>query len=159
MTGKLDLRMIVKDHLSTFSDDGTYSVELFFITVAAPLAFALAALRHGPSIVNDNIDTLISVFAIFSGLLFNVLMLIYSLPIGNGDGQKLLRESIANISYAILVALAAVIVLTALLFVSGYARQFLEACVVFFSANFLLSLLMVLKRIHLLLREKFPKQD
>ncbi|RUX96135.1 MULTISPECIES: hypothetical protein [unclassified Mesorhizobium] len=163
MTSKIDIRMILEDHFSTFRDEGTqkYSTEDFLIMAGVPAVLATAAFAFCLSIGDANIGTLISVFAIFSGLLFNVLVLIYSFSDGNGDGKKgvrdrLLRQSFANISYTILVALIAVVVLTALLFVNGLTQRILEAVVVLLSANFVLSLLMVLKRIHVLLRDKFP---
>ena len=155
MMNKINIRMIVVDHLST------YGAEDVVIMAAVPIVLAIVVLKYRLSIGDSNIDTLISVFSIFSGLLFNVLMLIYGFSDGNGDGKKhirddLLRQSFVNISYTILVALCAVVVLTALLFVDGCAQRILEAVLVLLSANFVLSLVMVLKRIHVLLGDKFP---
>jgi 4-hydroxybenzoate polyprenyltransferase len=164
MTSKIDIRMIVEDHFSTFKDEGTQKVSPYdyAIMLGGPGLLAIILVLFGFSIGDANVGALISVFAIFAGLLFNVLVLIYSFSDVNSDGKKgvrdrLLRQSFANISYSILVSLTSVVVLAALLFVGGILQSFLEAIVIFLSANFVLSLLMVLKRIHVLLRDKFAE--
>jgi hypothetical protein len=162
MTSKIDVRLIVMDHFATFRDEGTGNVSWldYGIMVALPVAIGVAAWFLGFEIKDQYIGTLVSVFAIFAGLLFNVLILIYSFSDANADGRKSLRDklltqSFANISYAILASLLIVVILAALVFFSGGLQRFLGALAVVVATNFLLSLLMVLKRIHVLLRDKF----
>jgi hypothetical protein len=162
VTSKIDIRMIISDHFGTFRDEGTgetSKVDLV-VMILFPLLVAAGAYFFGFKIRDNHVGTLISVFAIFAGLLFNVLVLIYSFSDSDLDGQKtlrdeLLRQSFSNISYSIVLALFTVFVLTAVLFVGGITQRILEAAVVLIAVHFFLSLLMVLKRIHVLLRDKF----
>lgn len=162
MTSKIDIRMIVSDHLATFKDEGTGKVSRqdWIVMIGLPVASALLAGVLCFEIPDKYIGTLISVFAIFAGLLFNVLVLIYSVSDTNIDGKKsirdrLLNQTFSNISYSILLALITVFLLTSVLFTSGWVEVVTGLLIVAVAANFFLSLLMVLKRIHVLLREKF----
>ncbi|MCV0396181.1 MAG: hypothetical protein K5872_04605 [Rhizobiaceae bacterium] len=162
MTTKIDVRMIVSDHFATFKDEGTgrASASDFVVMVGIPLTASLLAILFDFQIKDSYVGTLVSVFAIFAGLLFNVLVLIYSFSDEEDDDKKsirnnLIRQSFANISYSIIISLGVVFLLTLMLFVGGIAQKALEVVVIFLAVNFFLSLLMVLKRIHVLLRDKF----
>ena len=165
MTTKIDVRMIIGDHFATLRDEGTSKISRTDIAVICgiPIAVGLVAYFLCFRIPDQYIGTLISVFAIFVGLLFNVQVLIYNFsdrdePQDVTTRNELLRQSFANISYAILVSLAVVILLSFLLFSSGWLEAALEAIVVALAINFVLSLLMVLKRMHVLLRSKFVQR-
>jgi putative flippase GtrA len=162
LTSKIDVRLIVQDHFATFIDEGTKKTSWgdIGLMIGLPICVALIAVLGGFKIGEQNIGTLISVFAIFAGLLFNVLVLIYSFSDGSTGKpddvrSRLLAQCFANISYTILLALLTVVALTAMIFVTGPLEMVIEGMVVAAIINFLLSLLMVLKRMHVLLRNKF----
>lgn len=160
MTSKIDVRAIINDHLSTFKDEATgkYSVTDFAVMVGFPIAISTAAAIACFHIPDNHVGTLISAFAIFGGLLFNVLVLIYSFSAGDPEDtvrEKLVHQSFSNISFAVMASLFAVMLLVVLLFVSGVAQSVVEALIFFTGINFLLTMLMVLKRMHVLLRGKF----
>ncbi|WP_043619254.1 hypothetical protein [Ensifer sp. ZNC0028] len=161
MTSKIDVRVILSDHFNTFRDEasGNYSYFDFVIMLGLPLVLSIAAAAMQLHIRDEYVSTLISAFAIFAGLLFNVLVLIYSV---SGDGKekdeirdRLVAQSFSNISFSVMSSLIAVMFLSLLLFVNGIYQSVVEACVYFICLNFLLTMLMVLKRIHVLLRERF----
>jgi hypothetical protein len=163
VTSKIDLRAIVGDHVSTFKDEGTkkYSLLDFGVMIGLPAAFAIGAAAACFHIPDSHVGTLISAFAIFGGLLFNVLVLIYSFSASDPDAvdadvrARLVQQSFANISFAVMSSLLAVMLLVLLLFVNGIVQSIIEALIYFIGLNFLLTMLMVLKRMHILLRGKF----
>lgn len=161
MTSKIDLRAIFIDHFATFRDEATSrnSIADYTVMVGVPALIAISAAAASFHIPDSHVGTLISAFAIFGGLLFNVLVLIYSFSAHDRpDDQlrkRLVEQSFANISFAVMSSLIAVMLLVLLLFVSGLAQTLVEALIYFVGLNFLLTMLMVLKRMHILLRGKF----
>lgn len=137
MTSKIDLRAILSDHFSTFKDEATneYSVVDFAVMVGMPAIIAIGAAAASFHIPDNHVGTLISAFAIFGGLLFNVLVLIYSFSVGDSaDDQvraRLVQQSFSNISFSVMSSLLAVILLVLLLFVSGLGQSLIEAFIYF----------------------------
>jgi hypothetical protein len=161
VTSKINLSTIFSDHLATLRDEGDVKLSAtdLFVMFGIPALAALGSIFFGFHIPNTHIGTLISAFAIFGGLLFNVLVLIYSFSSGENrrdeNGQRLVRQSFANISFAVMSSLLAVILLVILLFSSGVFQIIVEGMIYFVGINFILTMLMVLKRIHILLRANF----
>src|SRR5690606_11291152 len=145
----------------TFRDESTGKLSKtdFAVMLGIPVALGIGAYLLCFEIPDQYVGTLISVFAIFSGLLFNVLVLIYSFSGDDFSGDKetrdeLLKQSFSNISFSILISLLIVVVLPITLFIDGTGGRILECFALALSANFFLSLLMVLKRMHILLSNK-----
>ncbi|WP_155257438.1 hypothetical protein [Rhizobium leguminosarum] len=161
MTSKIDIRMIFADHFQTFRDEATAKLSAADIAVMAgvPAMIAGVCWYLKLPIKDEHVGTLVSVFAIFGGLLFNILVLIYSFADRSEDPtdvrSRLVLQAFANISYSVLLCLVAVVLLTALLFATGQLQALIEALIYFVLCNFFLTMLMVLKRVHVLLREKF----
>jgi hypothetical protein len=174
MLAKINILKIIQDHLDTLKDydDTNYSwkdILLFFffpLFVSAPIIF-FTQLR-----LNDNlIGILVNVFAIFAGLLFNLLVLVYDAISkatrpndSNGPSAKLritvLKEIYSNISFEILLSLLNVLLLSASsLFKSddaktSFVNAFLSGLVFYLIIVFTLTFLMVLKRVHKLLSDE-----
>nr|WP_314095178.1 hypothetical protein [uncultured Shinella sp.] len=163
MTSKIDLRAIVHDHFATFKDEATgkNSILDFVVMVGLPVVVAIGSAIAGFHVPDEHVGTLISAFAIFGGLLFNVLVLIYSFSSGAETPdvirEKLVQQSFANISFAVMTSLLAVMLLVLLLFVGGLGQSIVESIIYFVGLNFILTMLMVLKRMHILLRGKFGR--
>jgi len=169
MIGKIDVRQIIKDHVRTLTDENTKRTSrgdciLFFgLPILAAVALIAPKLIFGKTMGT----VLITALAIFAGLLFNLLLLIFD--IGNKPRPKeeklspikirFLREIYSNIAYAILTALVTIVLL--LIHIGLVALQFtlvmyVTAFLVYIlTGNFVLTLLMVLKRVHKLLAEEF----
>ncbi|MCR9238194.1 MAG: hypothetical protein NXI17_16110 [Alphaproteobacteria bacterium] len=158
MTAKINVLVIITEHFSTFKDESTqkYSKVDFCVMLVLPATLSIIVSLSGYHIRDDYIGALISAFAIFSGLLFNVLVLIYSIT--GSDGEKddmlvrLVRQTFANISFAIMSCLLAVVLLTVLFFIDGSIQLMIEPIIYFVGMNFMLTMLMVLKRMHVLMR-------
>jgi len=172
---KISVRKLVAAHLDTLVDNRAVASDggakaprsagdlaLFFgLPALAGIAFGIWAAAIGDGAVTATITA----FSIFAGLLFNLLALTYEIMRRVADTadsrrtseflekKKALRQVHANVSFAILVAL--VIVLLCLpdyvLPDRSVASHILNGVIVFLILNFALTLLMVLKRMHLLL--------
>ena len=111
-------------------------------------------------ILHQGLVTIVAtVLSIFAALLFNVLMLVYdALGKKNPNQQRLkfLRELANNISFAILVAMATIVsVLASIIASSGSPPVAVASGLTYFLATmFLLTLLMILKRTHVLLAKE-----
>lgn len=164
MSKKLDARDIVADHFGTLVDyrtgeSSTLDVLVFF---GVPAVGALAMLWCGMRLNQGQTTVLITALSIFAALLFNLLLLTHSIITDAEVGEdttrrpRRLREIYSNISYSILVAVLAVaLLLLNVLFEVVWVSVSTSGLVYFLVANFLLTLFLILKRIHLMLREEF----
>jgi hypothetical protein len=166
MLVKIDIRDIVSDHLKTLTNfnTGKRSVGdvLLFFVVPLGLGIGLATLDFRLNATTAN--GLITALAVFAGLLFNLLVLVHGLLRAATDTprfkeeRQLIREIYANISFAILISLGAIIVLLACLF-PGPRWAWITGSIAayFLIGNFLLTLLMVLRRVHTVLKLEFKR--
>lgn len=169
MIGKIDFRAVVRDHFATLVNENTQrqSGADFILFYLVPIVLAMALL-HSHLIFGKTMgNVLITALAVFAGLLFNLLLLIFDIANKpRPDSDKLtpnkirfLKEIYSNIAYAILISLLTIIVvLVHFLFftLSFKSGLFFSAFLVYIlTGNFVLTLLMVLKRIHILLRTEF----
>ncbi|RME12724.1 MAG: hypothetical protein D6816_00635 [Bacteroidetes bacterium] len=174
MSTKINIAQIIRDHLDTLR---TYQGRrlivqdvLFFYGI--PVVLALGLVWMGLSITSFLSTILITSLSIFAALLFNLLLLAYDIVQRPDKGrQKLkrrfLKEAYANISYCILISLISVLVLLAFEILSPLLEKtgqaIFSACfekaiffiVYFLVIHFFLSLLMVLKRIHVMMSREF----
>ena len=169
MSNKINISVIVADHFKTMQNERTNKLSRIDIATFFGLPLALGALSFfvGFELMPDAVTVLIAALAVFSGLLVNVLVLIYSLTdaaVQSGRNElprsqerlRFLKEVFANLSFAILVAVFCILLLSWLIFVRGAWAQLLTAIFVACCLNFLMTFLMALKRIHILLRNRLP---
>lgn len=168
MSTKIDISCILKDHFGTMRNErnGAFDWGDGFIFIALPILMGLFAFYAGVSLDDDAIAIMITAASIFSGLLINVLVLIYSInqKVDNNDNapkekidleKDFLKEIFANLSFSILISLFVIFCLSLLIFSPHWLDKALIAVIIALSVNFILTVLMALKRIHLLLNEKF----
>jgi amino acid transporter len=164
----INIWLIVRDHIETWKnyDTGRTSIEdilVFVVTpfLAAPfLVFGLNFRLDAPAI-----NVLITSLSVFSALLFNLLLLIFDILRKESGEQKrsaLRRQFLSyiysNISFGILTAVVSIAMLL-LLFIKTNLPYFTEAvnlAVDFLVINFILTMLMIVKRVHILLRKEIP---
>ena len=169
MSSKLNVWGVVRDHIGTLRnfDTGRYSPGdiLLFIVIPAIFAAGLTWLRI--KITEQIANGLITALSVFAGLLFNLLLLIYDIvqkDQGAADNAKLqrlfLKEIYANISFCILISITSIILLSVFAFgITVNALAFALCFVIyFFLAVFVFTLLMVLKRVHVLLSKEFANK-
>lgn len=159
--------MILSDHLASLRRRNSDSFGLpdiaTFIIVPALLGVILSVFVK----MNDNaLQGMVTAASIFAGLLFNLLLLCFDLlskaQVEKSDGEPeskkrldqkrtLLQNLYANISFLILLAIAVI-----MLCVTGMFFRSVPALISLFiwvlSLNFMFTLLMVLKRVHSLLK-------
>jgi hypothetical protein len=167
MMQKVDVIPIIRGHFATLTNlrEGGISAKEVCFFIGPPIAagIALVCIRFGFRI--DAVNGFLNAFAILTGLLLNLLVLVFSLSATSdrADGQlrkKILKEVFTNVCYCILVAIA--VVGTALTDVSymrstpyavtGPISTFLLASL---TLNFVLTLLMIMKRMYKLISSEF----
>jgi hypothetical protein len=177
---KIGVLSIVKDHYKTLENYNTQKVYypdifLFFIFPLI-IAFFLTSLQV---LLSDTIaNALITSFSVFAALLFNLLLLVYDIsgkPPTNhmseervGNKKEILKQIYINVSFSILISVIEVIVLIlyflkvktcnlwgiSICFISEIP-PFLSFIVFYLTGVFVLTLLMILKRIYKLLSTEF----
>ena len=175
MLSKLNVWVVIKDHRSTFVDetsDGpqkSRSDDLVFfgLPLVGGIAFASYASPLGESVVN----IAMSVLALLTGLLLNLLVLTYGVLQGgkrsfeNVDKVlidrrvRLLRYLYANISFSILVSLADMLAYGAFLLGASWVFVVFAIRLVagFLSSTLFLVLLLIIKRWHTLMSLEFER--
>lgn len=170
MLTKISPSKIIKDHFSTFKNDETgrkmISDYFLFFLVPSIIAILICVFADPKVIIKNLVDTLITSISIFAALLFNLLLLVFDLvqKINDVDSKEknlqkreFLRQIYSNISYSIFISIISVILL--LLFKSFDNLIWLQNLLCFFSftfiGNFVLTLIMILKRIHSLFTVEF----
>ncbi|MEH2465993.1 hypothetical protein [Nostoc sp.] len=168
---KINVLEIVTNHLNTLRDYGAskhskFDIFLFFIL---PFIIGVCVVFSGIVLNKDLISTLINVFAIFAGLLFNLLVLIYDVsskaakPTNSVQANKLkleiLEQIYFNISFEILLSLLIVILLSiSIMLNNGLANSVFSVLVFFLAILFILTFLMVLKRVNILISQEIDQQ-
>lgn len=166
MFDKINVWMIVGDHLKTlreFRSDKTSAGDVILFLII-PLLIALGlVLPLGFRLDVDAINALITSLSVFSGLLFNLLLLIYDLLVKENaeeDPSRLRRmflgQIYAHISFTILTAVLSISLLL-LLFIRmdlPALTMTVHVIVLFLIINFILTMLMILQRVHILISKE-----
>jgi hypothetical protein len=165
---KINVWMIVADHFKTlraFRSNKT-SAEDVILFLILPILGALALVLFLDVRLDVNaINALITSLSVFSGLLFNLLLLIYDLLIKENSEEDpstlrrtFLGQIYAHISFTILTAVLSISLLL-LLFLNVQSPFFVipvNTIVIFLVINFILTLLMILQRVHILISKEIP---
>ncbi|MCK0098383.1 hypothetical protein MWU38_03205 [Qipengyuania sp. S6317L1] len=173
---KINIFRIVIDHMSTLRNarNGYISITDLFVFYIVPVGLAVLAF-WSPVVLEDSIfSQSIAVFSIFSALLFSVqiaLFGIFSKSRAARDeydetfvaerveaSRKLISETNSNISYLIVLsAISVTLFLAASVF--DESNQFESAFAVFLYSHFMLTLLMVIKRVHALFAKEYEQDE
>lgn len=163
---KINTTGIVKDHLRTLVHEhsGKLSVSDLVLFYGTPLITAFLLVWFKGAFGKTIGGVLVTSFSVFAALLFNLLLLIYDIVRKSDNAlsavkSKFLGQIYHNISYAILTAISTIVLLlgyfVALALPSTKARVVLAFLVFALAANFILTILMILKRVHVLLSKEF----
>jgi len=171
MLNKINIFIIVKDHIATLKDYETkknsgMDIILFFIV---PIILAVLAFLSLKSMSSSLVTILITTQSIFAALLFNLLILVYDAirkeqtdGIVNQQNDKtdernnrriFLKEIFSNVSFCVLISVVTIVLLIIFSFVTKWkvAKEIISFLAYYFVGVFILSLLMVLKRTHVLI--------
>lgn len=172
---KINISRIIVGHVLTMRNAQTGRLNrsdlvLFF---GGPLLASMFGWYLNWRLYVDSLNALLAAFSIFAALLLNLLILIYTFSSDAAHPsalaplrKKFIQELHHNISFSIAAAVA--IVVTALVGVaqlkmseSGKTPPFtgpvLTAILVYLTTNFVLTILMILKRIHAMLSSEIEK--
>lgn len=165
---KINVLRIIRDHFGTLRDfqTGKLSSSDVFLFFLVPIVAASASAYFHIAFGSDVLIAILTAFSIFAGLLFSLLVLVFSLT-DRSDPQstlysvrkQLILELYDNISFAILTSISVV----TLTIVAGMRKEakvidyhtgrVMTSFLVLLMTNFILTILMVLKRMHALLTQ------
>lgn len=164
MIDKINFSKIVKDHISTLKDYNLnrYSAGDFILFFFVPLALSGVLVYFNLALNNDIINVLVTSLSVFAALLFNLLLLIYDIIRkpensngNNGLKTEFLKQIYANISFCILISIITIILLIISFLNISQLKTVLNFLIYFFVSLFILTLFMILKRVHILLSKEF----
>ncbi|MBN1315169.1 MAG: hypothetical protein JXA42_06870 [Anaerolineales bacterium] len=164
---------IIKDHLKTLCNFKSGKTNWFDVIVSLIVPIILAIIVVCTNLIrldNQAIDILVTSLSIFAALLFNLLLLIYDIVSRGTNNQrplvpKFLGEIYSNVSFSILLSVLAVILLMGAYFVLkiptnlSFIGKLIDVAVFSLIGQFLFVLLMILKRIHAVLKHVVPPKD
>lgn len=173
---KIDVSPIIRNHIGTLVDYSTHrrSKGDLFLFFGLPVLIAALAVYLRWSFSVDALNALLAAFAIFAGLLLNLLLLVYTFSTDSKYPSalervrvQLIRELHNNIAYAVFVSIVIVVValfaVTRLKMPEGAASTphtgpYVSSILIYLTSNFILTLLMILKRIHVMMNERLDQQ-
>lgn len=162
---KINVKSIFQDHNSTLYNNETEKRSYYDMAVFYILPFVISAcLTYFFKASKDHINIVLTISSIFAGLLFNLLVLvidIYNKDTTNNALKKILKELYYNLSFTILISIILIIItllssfsLKTYVSVGIYTllKYIYSMCFYGFVIMFILSLFMILKRIHSILK-------
>lgn len=164
---KINISGIVKDHLDTLVHEhsGKSSASDYILFYGFPLIAAFSLLWFKGIFGKSIGGVLITSFSVFAALLLNLLLLIYDI-VRKADQtptaekkRRFLKQIYGNISYSILISVASIILLLGYFVTLAFSRlepRYVLAYLIYaLATNFILTILMVLKRVHNMLSTEF----
>jgi hypothetical protein len=147
----------------------SYSVPDLVLFYGLPAALGAVGAYYGWKSNADVLNALLAAFSIFAGLLLNLLILVYTFSSQTEQPSALARVRTAlikelhdNIAYSILVSIVLVVVtMITVAYLKmhesppnpAFTAPWVAAVVIFLTMNFILTLLMILKRIYIMLNQ------
>lgn len=150
---KIDVREVIKEHLRTLVNDRTGRADIsdwlsfFFL----PLVCSTILVAYNIYFTTDFIDITVSGLSIFVGLLFNIIVILFDIVRQSKVSQEriaLVRETISNISFCILISIMGILVsyATRICPPESLLNKICHQIAYFILIEFIVTLLMVLKR-------------
>lgn len=164
----IDVSFIIKEHYKTLQRDAKLpSIIIIFIVI--PIVVAYTFFKVDKLLTQSSVNALIMAFAIFTGLLLNVIFILFDIVdkvdrnTTQANNRRLLLEHLyANTLYALLIS---AIILTFLIITAiteiwkNYTILLILSSVVYFGvAHFMMTLLMIFKRLSILLFSQLEKE-
>lgn len=156
---KINITKIITDHIETLKNDNSnrHGLDDYFTFLIIPTVIASFLIFFHILLNSNAINITITSLAILVGLLFNVIILIFDIIKRDSKKQiknKILQQLIANISFAILISIASILLIL-LTFFNNYFVNLIFHWYLYFSLTlFLFTVLMILKRIHILFKNE-----
>jgi hypothetical protein len=163
MSTKIDLRDIFTDHFKTLYDASTGKLSAIDIGVFIVIPLVSGAINFLLKITISltAVGILVSALSVLAGFLINVLVLLYTVKeVGPSqteidDQKNLIKEVNANLLFSITLSIISILLLCGIRVFPDFTHLYFSSIIVIILANFLLTLLMALKRLKLLLNLRF----
>lgn len=163
MSKKVNIWGLLRDHHQTFSDNEEYVPWIDLLTFYFfPLCIAILSIYWQANMTDRTAEIITSACSVFVGLLFSVLLLIYDkinkIKESNSEKDryviqlKLLNEMYLNTSFTMVLSL--VLIFFCILHIATKTPLLqitITGVVIFFCLNSLLTILMIIKKLHHLL--------
>ena len=169
MFSKINISQIIKDHFNTLRNQATHKIsgwDIFTFIVFPLIASLVILFIVGFTLDKDASSILITSLSVFSALLFNLLLLIFDIVTREERASKIikdsplkgkfLREIYSNISFSILISVicVAILLITLINIKIVWFNQVVSFIVYYLVIQFLLTIFMVLKRVHVLISQE-----
>ena len=170
MFDKINVNLIVRDHLSTLRNDATKKIGLgdYSLFLLIPILVFISSTWYGVELKENMVTLLISAFAIFAGLLINVLVLIYTVALRIEDKPhaiydrtleiEFLKEIFSNVSFGILLSIVIVFILALCATLPSAANVYATGFALLLITEFTFTFIMSLKRLHILLSNRLRSE-
>jgi len=150
---KINFSKIIVSHLRTLQNANTKKAGLgdYVTFLVTPLVFALFLTWAKVPLKNDAINIIITTLSIFVGLMFNIIVLIFDIVKRDARQHvknEVLKQLLANISFEILISVFSILSTLGTFFENSYLKIAFSFITYFSLAVFLLTLLMILKRMY-----------
>ncbi|HYJ88086.1 MAG TPA: hypothetical protein VEW46_18610 [Pyrinomonadaceae bacterium] len=170
MINKINVYSIIRDNFRTLvhDSDGTRSDWDIALFVVVPLIASTALLSLKGVFGQTTSGVLVTAYSIFAALLFNLLLLVYDIVKKSNNARsvksRFLKQVYSNISYSVFVSILLIAILLAYFVAMStprlvYLKYALAFLVYALTANFLLTMLMILRRVHILLSKEFEEPN
>lgn len=164
----IDVSFIIKEHYKTLQRDAKL-LSIIVIFIVIPIVVVYTFSKVDKLLTQSSVNALIMAFAIFTGLLLNVIFILFDIVdkvdrnTTQANNRRLLLEHLyANTLYALLIS---AIILTFLIITAiteiwqNYTILLILSSVVYFGvAHFMMTLLMIFKRLSILLFSQLEKE-
>ncbi len=165
---KIDMSSVFAGHFKTLVDyrTGKTSKADLILFYVIPILLGGGFSYTGVRFTDDAIGITMTALAILAGLLFNLLILLHGLSTSDAHPRrervlKLARQVNSNIAYGVVVSLVAMVtlVVAANLDDNHAYRAWSEGASMIIVAHFVLTMIMVLRRMHVMLQDNLDTQS
>ena len=153
MAYKIDISIIVKEHIKTLVNDNTGKPDfrdVFFFGLF-PIVFAVYMVHNKVFIDKDFINGMISGLSIYVGLSLNLIVLIFEISqkdTTTSNNKSILKEIVANVSFSILLSIGLIISTLFTLINNETAKCISHGLAYFLLVHMFLIVLMLIKRMY-----------
>lgn len=161
---KINCLNIINSHLATLQNDNTKKADLsdYFTFLILPLLVAVALVKFGIYLKDSAINIIITTLSIFVGLMFNIIVLLFDI-VKREAHQKIknivLKQLLANISFAILLSVVAILLTLLTFFDNCWVKLATTFITYFLLTLFLMTLLMILKRMYNIFKNEMDELE
>lgn len=161
---KVSIKEILQDHFKTLVNANTNrpGFDDYLTFLILPILIACFFYFGGLRVDKDSIETIVGSLSIFVGLLFNALVILLDVARKHESKeikQIIVKELTANISFSIIISFAAIFIM---LFgfvenLNNTIKAAINVISFFLLAEFLLTFLMVMKRVYLIFKKELDE--